>query len=129
VADGRVDAGILDEDDAVVAVRDKKPVAITIPDQEGTAALGTPLMPNVAMLIQGAPNREQGQRFIDFLVSKEAEQILAESDAAQYPLHSDVAGPKLLPPLSRIRVMDVDYLDVARRLSPMDAAVRSVFGL
>jgi len=129
VADGRVDAGILDEDDAVVAVRDKKPVAIAIPDQEGADALGTPLMPNVAMLIQGAPNREQGQRFIDFLVSKEAERILAESDAAQYPLHADVAGPTLLPPLNRIRVMEVDYVDVARRLSLMDDAVKSVFGL
>ena len=56
VADGRVDVGILDEDDAVVAVREKKPVAIAIPDQEGSDPLGTPLMPNVAVLIQGAPH-------------------------------------------------------------------------
>src|SRR6266849_3906234 len=100
VADGRVDIGILDEDDAVVAVREKKPVAIAIPDQNGSDALGTPLMPNVALLIQGAPHVEQGQRFIDFLVSADAEKILADSDAAQYPLHPGVAGPKLLPPLN-----------------------------
>lgn len=129
VADGRVDVGILDEDDAVVAVREKKPVAIAIPDQDGSDALGTPLMPNVALLIQGAPHVEQGQRFIDFLVSAEAETILAESDAAQYPLHPGAAGPKLLPPLGTVRVMDVDYLDVARRLPTMDAAVRNIFGL
>jgi iron(III) transport system substrate-binding protein len=129
VADGRVDVGILDEDDAVVALRDKKPVAIAIPDQDGSDALGTPLMPNVALLIQGAPHLEQGQRFIDFLVSADAEKILAESDAAQYPLHRDVAGPTLLPPLGTIRVMDVDYLDVARRLPSMDTAVRNIFGL
>lgn len=36
VADGRVAVGILDEDDAVVAIREKKPVAIAIPDQEGS---------------------------------------------------------------------------------------------
>ena len=129
VADGRVDVGILDEDDAVVAVREKKPVAIVIPDQEGSDPLGTPLMPNVAVLIQGAPHLEQAQRFIDFLVSADAEKILAESDAAQYPLHPGVEGPKLLPPLDAIRVMDVDYVDVARRLPMMDAAVRTIFGL
>src|SRR5204863_2063821 len=39
VADGRVDVGILDEDDAVVAIREKKPVAIVIPDQDGSDAL------------------------------------------------------------------------------------------
>jgi iron(III) transport system substrate-binding protein len=51
VADGRVDVGILDEDDAVVSVREKKRVAILIPDQEGSDPLGTPLMPNVAALV------------------------------------------------------------------------------
>ena len=129
VSDGRVDVGIMDEDDAVVAVRENKPVAIAIPDQDGPEALGTPLMPNVALLVQGAPHAEQGQRFIDFLVSPEAEKILAESDAAQYPLHPGVAGPGLLPPLNAIRVMDVDYLEVAHRLPTMDAAVRNIFGL
>jgi len=129
VADGRVDVGILDEDDAMVAVREKKPVAIAIPDQEGSDPLGTPLMPNVALLIQGAPHVEQAQRFIDFLVSADAEKILAESDAAQYPLHAGVTGPKQLPPLASIRAMDVDYLEVARRLPSMDASVRNIFGL
>ena len=129
VADGRVDVGILDEDDAVVAVREKKRVAIVIPDQEGTDPLGTPLMPNVALFVRGAPHVEQAQRFIDFLVSADAEKILAASDAAQYPLHAGVEAPALLPPLDAIRAMDVDYLDVARRLPTMDAAVRMIFGL
>jgi iron(III) transport system substrate-binding protein len=129
VADGRVDIGLMDEDDAVVAVREKKPVAIAILDQQGTDALGTPLMPNVALLVQGAPHPDAGKRFIEFLVSADAEQILAESDAAQYPLHPGVNGPKSLPPLDRIRVMDVDYLEVARKLPTMDAAVRTIFGL
>ena len=53
VSDGRVDVGIMDEDDAVVALRDGKPVALAILDQEGRDALGTPLMPNVALLVSG----------------------------------------------------------------------------
>jgi iron(III) transport system substrate-binding protein len=129
VADGRVYVGIMDEDDAVVALRDKKPVAIAILDQEGSNGLGTPLMPNVALLVRGAPHVDQAQRFIDFLVSADAEKMLAESDAAQYPLHPGVPGPTLLPPLPQIRAMEVDYREVARRLPSMDAAVRNVFGL
>jgi iron(III) transport system substrate-binding protein len=129
VSDGRVDVGLMDEDDAVVALRDKRPVAIAILDQQGDAALGTPLMPNVAMLVAGAPHPDAAKLFIDFLVSADAERILADSDAAQYPLHPGVPGPSLLPPLDRVRAMDVDYLEVARRLPQMDAAVRTIFGL
>ena len=33
------------------------------------------------------------------------------------------------PPLDGLRVMDVDYADVARKLPAMDAAVRKIFGL
>ena len=129
VSDGRVDAGILDEDDAVVAVREKKHVALLVPDQDGPDALGTPLMPNAALLIRGAPHADEARRFIDFLTSAEAEQILAASDAAQYLLHSGLKGPALLPALERLRVMDVDYAEVARKLPAMDAAVKTIFGL
>ncbi len=129
VSDGRVDVGIMDEDDAVVALREKRPVALIVPDQEGPQPLGTPLMPNAALLIQGAPHPAEARRFIDFLVSAEAETILAASAAAQYPLHPGVPGPALLPPLDGVRVMGVDYSEVARRLPAMDAAMRATFGL
>jgi iron(III) transport system substrate-binding protein len=129
VADGQVDVGLLDEDDAVVAVREKQSVAMVIPDQNGLDAIGTPLMPNVALLMRGAPDFEQGQRFIDYLVSPEAETILADGDAAQFPLHAGLVGPMLLPPLGTIRVMDVDYLEVARRVPAIAAVVRDIFGM
>jgi iron(III) transport system substrate-binding protein len=129
VSDGRVDVGILDEDDAVVALREKKPVALIVPDQDGPDALGTPLMPNAALLIRGAPHPDEARAFMDFLTSAEAEQILAASDAAQYPLHPGLKSPALLPPLDTLRVMDVDYAAVAGKLPAMDAAVRKIFGL
>jgi iron(III) transport system substrate-binding protein len=129
VADGRVDVGILDEDDAIVAMRDNKPVAMIVPDQDGAEALGTPLMPNAAILVKGAPHPEEARRFIDFLVSAESERILAASAAAQLPLHTGVPGPPQLPPLSKIRVMQVDYDAVAQKLPAMDAAVKSIFGI
>ena len=129
VSDGRVEVGILDEDDAVVALREKKPVALVILDQDGPDALGTPLMPNAALLIRGAPHADEARRFIDFLTSAEAEQILAASDAAQYPLHPGMKGPDLLPALDALHVMDIDYAEVVRKLPVMDAAVKKIFGL
>jgi iron(III) transport system substrate-binding protein len=129
VSDGRVAAGIVDEDDAVVALREKKPVAIVIPDQQGADALGTPVMPNTAMEVRGAPHPEEARRFLDFLLSAEAESILARSDAAQFPLHPGVPGPPALPPLEKIRPMEVDYGAVARQLQPMDANLKTALGI
>jgi iron(III) transport system substrate-binding protein len=128
VSDGRVAAGLVDEDDAVVAIREKKPVAIAILDQAG-GELGTPVMPNTAMLVAGAPHPEEAKRFLDFLLSSEPEAILAKSDAAQYPLHPDVPGPGDLPSLAKIRPMDVGYDAVARKLPEMDAAMKGLFGI
>ncbi len=128
VGDGKVDAGIVDEDDAIVALREKKPVALVIPDQE-EGGIGTPVMPNTAMLIAGAPNPEEARRFLDFLVSAEAERILAESAASQIPLHPGVPGPAALPPLDKIRVLDVDYGAVARKLGAMDESLKKVLGI
>lgn len=129
VSDGRVDVGLMDEDDAGVALRDRKPVALVIPDQEGPDPLGTPLMPNAALLVRGAPHPTQAKAFVDFLTSAEAEQILAASAAAQYSLHPDATGPDLLPPLKELKAMRVDYSDVARKLPTMDAVLKTIFGL
>lgn len=128
VADGKVDAGIVDEDDAIVALREKKPVALVVPDQ-GPDGIGTPVMPNTAMLVAGAPHPEEARRFLDFLVSAEAEQILAASAASQIPLHPGVKGPVGIPPLEKIRVLDVDYGAVAGKLATMDAALKEVLGI
>lgn len=129
VSDGRVAVGMLDEDDAVVALRERKPVAIVIPDQSGPDALGTPVMPNTALLVRGSPHPAAARGFLDFLLSADAEKILAASDAAQYPLHAGVVGPALLPPLDKIRAMDVDYDSVVKKLPAMDASLRGIFGL
>ena len=129
VADGRVAAGLVDEDDAVAALREKKPVAIVVPDQSGPDPLGTPVMPNVGMVVRGAPHPEEARRFLDFLVSGESERILAAGDAAHFPLHPGVAGPALLPALTAVKAMDVDYGAVAGKLPAMDAALKAIFGL
>lgn len=113
VAAGDFAFGLTDTDDAVGAVLEGKPVAFVFPDQDGT---GTLLVPNAAVLIANAPHAENGQRFIDYLLSADTEKALAVSEAAQIPLRPGVPGPAKLPPLDKIKAMTVDYAKLAERL-------------
>lgn len=113
VSEGDCAVGITDTDDAYQAVRDKKPVKVVFPDENG---LGTLLVPNVAVLIARAPNQKGGKKFIDFLLKPETEKILAESDAAQMPLRKDIDVPSDILPISKVKAMSVDYQTVAKKL-------------
>ena len=112
--------GLTDSDDANVALKDGAPVGLVLPDQEG---IGTLLVPNAVVLIAGSPNPSNARKFIDFILSPESEHWLAESDAAQIPLHEGLATPKLFGrPLSRIRLMKVGYQSLAVQLEQLSGA-------
>jgi iron(III) transport system substrate-binding protein len=68
------------------------------------------------VLIAGAPHPETGKKLIDYLLSKDTERKLALSDAAQIPLHQGVAPPTQLRPIESVKVMDVNYAEVAAKL-------------
>jgi iron(III) transport system substrate-binding protein len=87
VTRGEVKLGLTDTDDANVAIKDNKPLGMIFPDRDGT---GVPVMPNMVSLIAGAPHAEEGQKFIDFLLSPATERMLADSDAVQIPLQPGV---------------------------------------
>lgn len=106
VASGECALGLTDTDDAFAAAKDGAPVATVYPD---AADLGTLVVPNAVVLIAGAPHAEEGRRFIDFLLSREVEQALAESDAAQMPARPGVKVPKGVKPLQELKAMTVDY--------------------
>jgi iron(III) transport system substrate-binding protein len=112
--------GLTDSDDANVALKDGAPVGLVLPDQEG---IGTLLVPNAVVLIAGSPNPSNARKFIDFILSPESEHWLAESDAAQIPLHEGLATPKLFGrPLSGIRLMKVGYQSLAVQLEQLSGA-------
>jgi len=58
VVDGTIPIAFTDTDDALVAIKQGKPVDIIWPDREG---IGTLLIPNTVALIKGGPNPEQFQ--------------------------------------------------------------------
>ena len=83
VARGEVKVGLTDTDDVNVAIEDRQPIAMALPDAAG---LGIPVMPNMVSLIANAPHAEQAKRLIDFLLSRDVELQLARSEAVQIPL-------------------------------------------
>ena len=111
VANGEFALGLTDTDDARVAQKEKKPVAIVYPDSDG---IGTLIVPNCSVLIAGGPNPSAGQRFIDFLLSAKTEEALARSAAAQMPLRPGIPIPADVTRLAELHPMSVDYGELAR---------------
>ncbi|MEW6736179.1 MAG: extracellular solute-binding protein, partial [Acidobacteriota bacterium] len=126
VARGEVKVGLTDTDDVNVALEDKQPVAMVLPDREG---MGVPVMPNMVSLIAGAPHLDAGKNLIDYLLSPEVERMLAQSEAVQIPLHQNVEAPKNIPPLTSFKPMTLDYGKAAERVEEVTQRLQSLLGL
>lgn len=116
VSGGDCAFGVTDTDDAYQAVREKKPVEVVYPDRGGMRTL---IVPNAAVLIKNGPNPKAGKAFIDFLLSAEAETMLAESEAAQMPVRTGVKAPAHVRSLESIEPMQVDYGKLAKELDEL----------
>ncbi len=106
VAAGEVAWGVVDTDDAAVAVESGAPVAVVFPDDGG---LGTLVIPTVVVRIAEGPNPEPGKALVDYLVSAEVERALAEAACRQMPLRADVLTPVGVRSVVEIDAMEVDY--------------------
>jgi iron(III) transport system substrate-binding protein len=109
-------------------MRQGQPVAMIYPDQ-GENGIGCFIVPNVAVLIKGAPHPEAAKRLIDYLLSGETEQKLAFADCAQIPLHPGVQTPPELKPVKDIKVMRVNYAEVAKKMVEIQPFLKSWTGL
>jgi iron(III) transport system substrate-binding protein len=126
VARGDVKVGLTDTDDVNVAIENGQPVAMVLPDKDG---LGVPVMPNMVSLIAGAPHLEDARKLIDYLLSAEVEQQLAQSEAVQIPLHAGVPGPKNIPALATFKPMTLDYAKAAARVEDVTRRLATILGL
>jgi len=118
VAAGEVAWGVVDTDDAAVAVESGAPVAVIFPDDGG---LGTLVIPTVAVRIAGSPNPKPAEALVDYLVSAEVEQAMAEAACRQMPLRAGVPTPRGVLSVVEIDAMEVDYPtlgDAVERLHP-----------
>jgi iron(III) transport system substrate-binding protein len=94
VAQGEVDLGLTDTDDVWAGRRNGWPVSMVFEQPVklpfGETA-GTLVIPNTVALVRGGPNPEAGRRLVDFLLSPEAERVLAASESHNEPVNPDVA--------------------------------------
>jgi len=128
VARGQFAFSLVDSDDAVNRINQHEPVTMVYPDQ-GPDEIGCFVVPNAAVLIAGSPHQESGKKLIDYLLSTETERKLAFSDAAQIPLHPNVATPPQLQPIESIKVMQVDYAIIATKLQSIQSFLKNWVGL
>ena len=124
VVDGTVPIGFTDTDDALVSMAKGSPVDIIWPDRNG---IGTLLIPNTVALIKGGPNPEAGKKLIDFLLSPEVERLLAHCESGQIPVRAGIERPAHVPEMADIKVMEVDYEEVAGWMEPTGRFLQKLF--
>ena len=113
VASGELAWAFTDTDDASEAVAQHKPVAVVYPDQTG---IGTLVMPNAVALVKGAPHPDAAKKLIDYLLSRQVEEALAKSAAAQMPLQSGVPVPPTVKPVGTIKDMALSYATLGKTI-------------
>lgn len=106
VARGDLWAGLTDTDDVWVGKDNGHPIDMVLPDQDAKG-IGTLVIPNTVALIKGARNAGEGKAFIDFLLSRATEELLAKGPSRQIPVRSTVPGAEGAIPLEGIRAMTV----------------------
>ncbi|MCQ1571635.1 ABC transporter substrate-binding protein [Neorhizobium galegae] len=106
VNDGEQAIGITLEDAALRYKLGKAPVDIVYP-KEGTA-----IAPDGMAVVKGAPNADNGKAFIDFIVSKEGQEVVAKH--GRRPIRGDVAANAALIPLSQVPDAKYDFAWAAK---------------
>lgn len=102
VNDGELPVGVTLEDNAQRFVEGGGPVEIVYPEDGAVAA------PDGIALIDGAPNPEGGQMFIDWALSDEVQSFLVQ-EMGRRPVRVDSDTPSGLPPLSEINTVEYDF--------------------
>ena len=102
VNDGEAAVGVTLEDNAYKYVQGGGPVEIVYPED------GTVAAPDGIALVKGAPNGDNGKRFIDWALSKATQEFLVK-EMGRRPIRMDVAASGDLPPMSAFKVVPYDF--------------------
>jgi len=111
IATGQADVCFTDTDDVYAAQRNKWPVAMNHLDQGGDGPL---VIPNTAAVIKGAAHPELAKQLMEFLLGEKCEQMLAQSDSHNAPVHPSLAEQFKMYAVSK--PLKVDYQKVADQL-------------
>lgn len=119
VAMGEAKGGMADTDDVWAAQREGWPVDMVYIRFDELDATGreivTPhgplLIPNAAARIKGGPNPDNAALLMDFLLSAEVEEMLAQSDSKNIPVRPEVAAK--FPELAVPDAAEIDFQEMA----------------
>jgi iron(III) transport system substrate-binding protein len=78
--------------------------------------------------MKGSPNPENGKKLVDYLLSAEVEKSLAWAACAQMPLRYDVRTPADVLTIDAVKGMNVNYLDVAKKLEEISEFLKQWAG-
>jgi iron(III) transport system substrate-binding protein len=106
VVEGLSAIGYTDTDDATVAIKDDKPIAMVFPDKDG---MGTLTMPTSVAMIKNCPHPDNAKKLIDYLLSPEVESQLLANNAIQIPCRPSVKVPAGSLDTSSFKAMDISY--------------------
>ena len=100
VATGEFIASIAWAHDSFKTQQEGYPLKLIVPEQTAYEIGG-------AAIINGGPNTENAKIFMDWLLTKEAQELSVET-SYRYPVRSDVAAPEGLPALDEVDLVDYD---------------------
>lgn len=100
VNDGEMAVGVTLEDAALRFKLGGGPVKIIYPSE------GTSIVPDGMALLKGARNEEGGKRFLDFMNSKAAQEVVAS--IGRRPIRTDVDSVAELTPIADIKAIKYD---------------------
>jgi iron(III) transport system substrate-binding protein len=103
---GKVKICLTDTDDVISAKDRGGSIEMIFPDKEG---FGTLLIPNTIALVKGGPHPTEAKKLIDFLLSPEVEQMLANSSSAQIPVREGLVSRSEIREIHYAKIMNVDF--------------------
>jgi iron(III) transport system substrate-binding protein len=104
VADGEAPLGLTLEDNALEYKVGGAPVKLIYLTDGTTAA------PDGVALVKGAPNAENGKKFIDWALSKKTQELLVK-EAGRRSVRPDVPGPGDVPPLAGLQIVELKSVE------------------
>jgi iron(III) transport system substrate-binding protein len=125
VAEGKLEMGLTDTDDALGVLAKGYPVRMEYLDQPTP---GTLFLPNTLGLIKNAPHVGPAKKLIDYLLSADVEARLAAGPSGQIPLNPTVKVERLqVATPSTVKAMEVDYRAVAEQWEEAQTFLRATF--
>lgn len=120
VGSGEFAIGLTNSPNYHAALEAKLPVGVVYPDQ-GPKGMGVLVNPNTVAIVKGAKNLEQAKRFVDFLFSKPAQELLV-GHAFEIPLLPGVDSGQVRP-LSGFKTLQISQ----ERLADLEEKTVTLF--